>query len=243
MAPAGIGNSVEGIHAVAAALAAGRVKVLTVEDGRSQRSPLDELVREARARGIEVRTVRDVRDLAVTSAPQGVMAECLPIETETPASLAGMDRPAIVALDHLEDPHNVGAIARTALAAGMTGMIVSDVRAAPLEATAFKAAAGAFEHLPVAVVSSVPSALERLSGLGVWVVGLDAGGSESLFGLGVLSEPACVVVGAEGDGLSRLATKRCDVVASIPMAAGFESLNASVAAALACFEIRRARLS
>ena len=241
MAFAGIGSSVEGIHPVAAALAAGRVRLLMVEAGRSKRPPLDELIADARQRGVEIRTVPDARNHAVTSTPQGVVAECDPVPTVSPAELAAMERPAIVALDHLEDPHNVGAIARTALASGMTGMLVSDVRAAPLEGTAFKASAGALERLPVAVVSSVPAALARLSDLGIWVVGLDADGDRSLFGLELLTEPACIVVGAEGAGLSKLARKRCDVVASIPMAAGFESLNASVAASLACFEVLRAR--
>ncbi|HWL50764.1 MAG TPA: TrmH family RNA methyltransferase, partial [Acidimicrobiia bacterium] len=128
-----------------------------------------------------------------------------------------------------------------ALASGMTAMVVSSRRAAPLSATAFKAAAGALETLPVAVVGSIPEALSRLKGHGVWIVGLEAGSATSLLGLELLTEPVAMVVGAEGAGLSVLSAKRCDVLASIPMAAGFESLNASVSAALACFEIMRVR--
>jgi 23S rRNA (guanosine2251-2'-O)-methyltransferase len=188
----------------------------------------------------EVRPVPDIRSMAETEAPQGVVAECEPILPATLDDLA-VPEAALVVLDHVEDPHNVGAVARSALAAGMTGMVVSSRRAAPLSATAFKAAAGALESLPVAVVGSIPEALSRLKSRGVWIVGLDSGSADSLFGLALLTEPVAVVVGAEGAGLSALAAKRCDVVASIPMAPGTESLNASVSAALACFEVMRVR--
>jgi 23S rRNA (guanosine2251-2'-O)-methyltransferase len=159
----------------------------------------------------------------------------------TPVDELGGPGAALVVLDHIEDPQNVGAIARSALAAGMTGMVVSSRRAAPLSATAFKAAAGALETLPVSIVGSVPEALSRLKYRGIWIVGLEAGSARSLFGLDLFTEPVAVVVGAEGAGLSVLSAKRCDVLASIPMAASFESLNASVSAALACFEIMRVR--
>jgi 23S rRNA (guanosine2251-2'-O)-methyltransferase len=123
----------------------------------------------------------------------------------------------------------------------MTGMVVSSRRAAPLSATAFKVAAGALESLPVAVVGSIPEALSRIKSHDVWSVGLDAGSPTSLFGLALLTEPVAIVVGAEGSGLSTLVEKRCDVLASIPMAPETESLNASVSAALACFEVMRVR--
>jgi 23S rRNA (guanosine2251-2'-O)-methyltransferase len=110
-----------------------------------------------------------------------------------------------------------------------------------LSAAAFKAAAGALEHLPVAVVGSIPEALSRLKGDGLWIVGLDMGGDQSLFDLDLLTEPLAVVIGAEGSGLAELTRKRCHVLASIPMARSAESLNASVSAALASFEIMRVR--
>jgi 23S rRNA (guanosine2251-2'-O)-methyltransferase len=144
-------------------------------------------------------------------------------------------------LDHIVDPHNLGAIARSAKAAGMTGLVAATRRAAPFSATAFKAAAGAFETLPVAMVSSIAEALRRLNQLGVWTVGLDAGGSQELFGLELLSEPVAIVVGAEGAGLSQLVRDRLEVIARIDLAPEVESLNVSVAAALAAFEIRRLR--
>jgi len=236
MAPAGYGDSVEGVHAVAAALAAGRVERLYVERGR--RARLADLL--AGVDDSEVRWVDDVRSMSDTDAPQGIVAKCRPIQSVTLESLAG-DRAAILVLDHVEDPHNVGAAARSALAAGIGGMVVSARRAAPLTSTAFKAAAGALERLPVAVVGSIPEALSRLKGEGTWVVGLDASGDQSLFDLDLLTEPVAVVVGSEGAGLAELTRKRCDVLASIPMVSDTESLNASVSAALASFEIMRVR--
>ena len=236
MAPAGYGSSVEGLHAVAAALAAGRVETLYVERGR--RGRLGELLADVDASIVTL--VDDVRQIAETDAPQGVIARCRPIAPVTLESLAG-DHTAVLVLDHVEDPHNLGAAARSAAAAGISGMVVSSRRAAPLSAAAFKAAAGALEQLPVAVVGSIPEALSRLGDNGVWVVGLDADGDRPLFGLDLLSEPVAVVVGAESIGLAELTRKRCDLLVSIPMAAGTDSLNASVSAALASFEIMRVR--
>lgn len=238
MALAGYGDSVEGIHAVAAALAAGRVERLYVEEGR--RGRLGDILT-----GVDedmVKFVEDVRSLADTDAPQGVVARCRPIQPVTLDSLSS-EHAAVLVLDHIEDPHNVGAAARSALAAGVSGMVVSERRAAPLSGTAFKAAAGALERLPVAIVGSIPEALSRLKDDGVWAVGLEAGGDQSLFDLDLLTEPVAVVVGSEGSGLAGLTRKRCDVLASIPMASNTESLNASVSAALACFEIMRVRNS
>jgi len=236
MAPAGYGDSVEGVHAVAAALAAGRVGILYVERGR--RGRLADLLAGVDDSMVEL--VDDVRSMSDTDAPQGIVAKCRPIQPVTLESLAG-DRAAVLVLDHVEDPHNVGAAARSALAAGIGGMVVSARRAAPLTSTTFKAAAGALERLPVAIVGSIPEALSRLKDFGTWVVGLDSSGDQSLFGLDLLTEPVALVVGAEGTGLAELTRKRCDVLASIPMVSNTESLNASVSAALASFEIMRVR--
>ena len=238
MAPAGFGNRVEGVHAVAAAVEAGRVNRLYVERSRRERADVAALVD-----GVgpdRVRLIDDVRSLATTDAPQGVVADCRPISSVTLESMSGQGA-ALLVLDHVEDPRNVGAVARSARAAGITGLVVSSKRAAPLSAAAFKASAGALEELPVAIVGSIPEALNRLKEFGVWIVGLDASGEQPLFGLDLLTEPAAVVIGAEGTGLSQLAAKRCDVVVSIPMVEGVESLNVSVSGALAAFEIMRVR--
>jgi 23S rRNA (guanosine2251-2'-O)-methyltransferase len=242
MAPAGYGGSVEGIHAVEAAIAAGRVRELIVERKRMDRPPVDALVEGARAAGATVTAVDDVRPLSATTAPQGVVASCRPIQARTVEELVEQEAPAsLLVLDHIEDPHNLGAIVRSAVAAGIPRLVVSSRRGAPLGGAAFKAAAGALERCSVAVVStSLADVVRSLSAMGVWTVGLDAGGDRSLFGLELFTEPCAIVVGAE-TGLHRLVRERVDVVASIPMAAGSESLNASVAAALACFELVRVR--
>jgi 23S rRNA (guanosine2251-2'-O)-methyltransferase len=238
MAPAGYGDRVEGTHAVLAAARAGRVRRLHVESGRASRREVEEIIGLVDPDSVVM--VDDVRRLAVSEAPQGVVAECRPL---TPLTIEEMSArtDAIIVLDHVEDPHNLGAVARSALAAGVGGLVVSDRRAAPLSATAFKAAVGALEQLPVAIVGSIPDALRQLRQLGVWTVGLEAGAPQSLFGLELLTEPVAVVIGSEGEGLSRLTAERCDLRVSIPMAAASESLNASVSAALAAFEILRVR--
>jgi 23S rRNA (guanosine2251-2'-O)-methyltransferase len=236
MAAAGFGDSVEGTHAVEAALAAGRVRRLHVERGRG-----DRFLDASRTHGVEVRVVDDVRPLARTTAPQGVVAACTPIPFATVDELIDASDPAsLLLVDHVEDPHNVGAIVRSAVAAGIPRVVVPSRRSAPLGPAAFKAAAGAMERCRIAEVSSIADAVDRCKKRDVWTVGLDAEGDRSLFGLDLLDQPVAIVVGAE-TGLHRLVRQRVDVVASIPMATGSESLNASVAAALAVFEIGRVR--
>ena len=242
MAHAGIGTDLEGIHAVEAALDARRVTGITVERRRSERDDVGRIVAKAEAENVSVRYVDDVRPMATTHAPQGVIARARSIE---PLSINDamhlVDRPAFLVVDHVEDPRNIGAAARSAFAAGMTALVVSDRRSAPLGATAFKAAVGAFEQLPIVVVSSIPEALKRFGKLGVWTVGLDGEAETSLLGLDLLDQSVALCIGAEGAGLSRLVAERCDVLATIPMVGDVESLNASVASALACFEVARVR--
>lgn len=242
MAPAGIGADVEGFHAVAAAVTAGRVDALAVEEHRLEQRAYAELAAGAERSGATVETVGDVRGLAVTPAPQGVVARCRPLATVSlEDAVAAADPAAVLVLDHLEDPRNVGATVRSAVAAGVRAAVVPTRRAAPLGATAFKAAAGAFESISLVTVSSIPEALRRLEKLGVWRVGLDGAADRSLFGLELLTEPVALVIGGEGRGLSRLVQERCDVLVAIPIDDRVESLNASVAASLAVFEVTRLR--
>lgn len=243
MARAGFGDRVEGVHAVTAAARAGRVAVLHVEEARRGRDDVEAAVELVESSGGEIRRVPDVGPVAETDTPQGLVARCRPITVLSLEDVAASSQPAaVMVLDRLVDPHNVGAVVRSAVAAGVVGFVLSDRRAAPLSATAFKAAAGALEHARVALVGSIAEAVSRLSRIGLWTVGLDAGGERSLFGLDLLTEPVAVVVGGEGGGLSRLVADRVDVVAHIPMDGPVESLNASVAAALAAFELLRARV-
>jgi 23S rRNA (guanosine2251-2'-O)-methyltransferase len=146
-----------------------------------------------------------------------------------------------VALDGVTDPRNLGAVLRTAEAAGATGAIVPRRRAALLVPAAAKAAAGAIEHVPIAFVGGLPAALDIAARAGVWTVGLDADGTDSVFDLELADRPLVLVLGAEGGGLARLTRERCDVLAGIAMHGQLESLNVSAAAAVACFEIARRR--
>lgn len=242
MGRAGFGDRVEGFHAVGAAAASGRVRTLHVESQRLSRTEVADVVAAVEASGGSIDPVEDVRGLAETTAPQGMVAECRPIPVSTLEEVASTSEPAaVMVLDRIVDPHNLGAIVRSAVAAGITGFVVSDRRAAPLGPTALKAAAGAFEHARVAVVGSIAEAVAHLSRLGLWTVGLDAAGDQTLLGLDLLTEPVAIVIGGEGGGLSRLVSDRLDVRASIPMPGPTQSLNASVAAALAAFELSRLR--
>jgi 23S rRNA (guanosine2251-2'-O)-methyltransferase len=242
MALAGIGAELEGIHAVEAAMGAGRVITLSVERRRMGRPELARILRLAQAQDVPVNAVDDVRPLATTAAPQGVFAKARAIEPLSVKNAVGLaENPALLVLDHVEDPRNIGAAARSAVAAGMTALVVSQRRSAPIGATAFKAAAGALEVLPIVVVSSVADALKRMGQLGLWTVGLDGQSDQSILGLDLLARPVAVCVGAEGAGLSKLVAERCDVLAHIPMVGEIESLNASVAAALVSYEVARVR--
>jgi 23S rRNA (guanosine2251-2'-O)-methyltransferase len=183
---------------------------------------------------------------ARTSAPQGVIAYAAPLpERDLDDLVMSGDGgpPFLVVLDGVTDPHNVGAVMRAAECAGATGVVLGRHRAAHVNATVAKVAAGAVEHLPIALVAGVPSALSELGRLGVWTVGLAADGDTDLFGLQLASSPVALVLGSEGQGLSRLARARCDVVARIPLGGQVESLNVATAAAVACFEVLRQRTS
>jgi 23S rRNA (guanosine2251-2'-O)-methyltransferase len=241
MAPDGIGDRLEGIHAVAAAVDAGRVTSLTVESGVRQRPEIAAMCDLAVGGGATVSLVDDVRPLAATSAPQGVIAGARPLPTVRIDDLVRVGSPAaVVVLDHLADGRNVGAIARSSLGAGVTAMVVAGRRAAPLGPAAFKAAAGALESMSVAVVGSVANALERLRFHGLWLVGLDGGSETTVWECDLFDAPVALVVGSEGSGLSRLVAEKMDLTVRIPIE-GVESLNASVAASVALFELARRR--
>ncbi len=149
--------------------------------------------------------------------------------------------PFLVALDGVTDPGNLGAILRSAECAGATGVLLPRHRAVHVTPAATKAAAGAVEHLPIAVVGGLPAALARMRDAGVHAVGLEGQAATSLYDVAAADGPVCLVLGAEGRGLSRLVRERCDELVAIPMHGRLGSLNVSAAAALACFEIARRR--
>jgi 23S rRNA (guanosine2251-2'-O)-methyltransferase len=233
-------DQVEGRRAVLELLRAGRRRVHTVSlsgDG------LDEIEAQARAAGVKVQRVpRDQLDeRARTETPQGVIATAEPVREADLDPLLADERAFLVALEGVTDPGNLGAVLRTADAAGATGVVIARHRAARITPVVTKAAAGAVEHLPIASVSGIPAALERARRADVWTVGLDADGDTALFDLTVADQPVVLVLGSEGRGLSRLARARCDVLARIPMHGAIDSLNVAAAAALACYEIARRR--
>ncbi len=182
---------------------------------------------------------------ARSEAPQGVLARA---DALPEADLATLMRrrpgraPFLVALDSVTDPGNLGAVIRSCDGAGVDGVILPRHRAVHVTPTVAKAAAGAIEHVPIAVVAGLPAALSRLREAGIWVVGLDDDAERTLFDLGDLAvEGLCLVLGAEGAGLSRLVRERCDTVLRIPMMGRLNSLNVSAAAALAVYEVVRHR--
>lgn len=253
------GEQVEGIHAVRELLSAGRrrVRSVMIADPAGHSKQLAEIVamcsqiRYSTLPGdtgrILVRHVErhELDRVAASDAPQGVVALAEPLTEVQMASLTertpGAAAPFLIVLDGVTDPHNLGAIMRSALGAGVTGIILPRHRSARLGPTALKAAAGAAEHLRIATVSGVPAAVRQLEKAGIWTVGLDASGATSVWDLAVAGEPLALVLGAEGAGLSPLTAARCGVVASIPLQGSLGSLNVSVAAAVACFEVARRR--
>lgn len=201
---------------------------------------IEELATSAR---IPVRRVSRSRleTEAATDAPQGVLAHARPLPEEDLDDLARAPHAFLLAVDGVTDPHNLGALLRSAEAAGATGAILPRHRAVHVTPTVAKAAAGAVERVPMAVVGGMPAALARAKELGCWVVGLAGDGDQTLFDLPVATEPVVIVVGSEGTGLSRLARARCDLVVRIPMRGHLSSLNVSAAGALALYEVARRR--
>jgi 23S rRNA (guanosine2251-2'-O)-methyltransferase len=240
---------VEGRQAVRELLRAGRRRVhqVTIAEGRDLSGPLAEIIELARAQGVAVRRIDRAQLIAQasTDSPQGVMARADPIPEADLDTLAarriGVPAPFLVVLDGVTDPHNLGAVMRSALSAGATGLVTGRHRSARLTPAAMKAAAGAVEYLRVATAPGIPAALSALAAAGVWTVALDAGAPQRLWGLQVAAEPVALVLGAEGRGLSRLVRQRCDLVVDIPLAGPIESLNVAAAATLACFEVARVR--
>ena len=235
-----------GINPVLEALRAGRVTAIRVAaraaGGDSAR--LAELVKLAESRGIPVRHARpDELDRFSNRGPhQGVVADVHDARSFSIDDLISGAKavPLLVVLDGIEDPHNVGAILRTADAAGADGVVRQSRHAARLDGAAAKVSAGAVSHVRIAEVVNIARTLETLKAAGVWTVGL-AGDAARRYDEIDFTLPTALVVGAEGTGLRRLVRERCDWLASIPMAGHVASLNVSVAAGIALFEVVRQR--
>lgn len=237
---------VPGLHPVRELLRAGaRVRQILVAPEREDTAVLAEIRMLAAAAGVPVDDAPSshLDELAGGAAHQGVVAVAarFPYADLEDLVPAGGEAALLVVLDGITDPHNVGAIARTAEAVGAHGLVLPRRRAAGVTPAAEKAAAGALAHLPVAEVPNVARALELLADRAVWSVGLDADADTLVYDCDLLTEPVAIVVGAEGRGLSRLAAERCDLLVRLPMRGAVGSLNASVAAAVVLYEVRRRR--
>lgn len=239
-----------GIHAVREALEAGcAFDRIVIAKGR-QDSRIEEIVQLARERGIAVRFEdRGQLDrLANARDHQGVVAVAAARPAATledildQANRAKDQQGLIVLLDGVEDPHNLGAIIRTALAAGAHGVVIPERRAAGLTDTVARASAGALAHLPIAKVTNLARAMEELKQAGYWLVGLDENAEKSYSEVDYTS-PTGIVMGGEGKGLHELTRKRCDFVVSLPTTGPVKSLNVSVATGVVLFEALRQRKS
>ena len=241
-------DKLTGIHPVHEALAAGRpLERIVIARGRRDRR-VEEIVQLARQRGVAVRFEErgQLDRLAGAKEHQGVVAVAAARSSASledvlaRASADSKQKGLLVLLDGVEDPHNVGAIIRTALTAGAHGVILPERRAAGLTDTVARASAGALAHLPVAKVTNLARAMEALKEAGYWLIGLDER-VERNYTQADYTSPVGIVLGGEGKGLHDLVRKRCDFVVSLPTTGPVRSLNVSVAAGIVLFEAVRQR--
>lgn len=239
-------NKIEGRNAVLEAFRSGKsIDKLYILDG-CQDGPVRTIAREAKKHDTIINYVKKERldQLSETGKHQGVIAvaasyEYVEVEDILENARKKGEPPFILLLDNIEDPHNLGAIIRTANLAGAHGVIIPKRRAAGLTATVARTSAGALNYTPVAKVTNLKTAIEELKKEGMWFVCADMGGT-AYYDLD-LKGPMGLVIGNEGEGVSRLVKENCDFVASIPMKGDIDSLNASVAAGILAFEISRQR--
>lgn len=240
--------TIEGRNAVMEAFRSGKtIDKLFVLDG-CQDGPVKSIVREAKKHDTIVTYVAKERldQMSETGKHQGVIAfaaayEYAEVEDLLKNAEEKGEPPFFFILDGIEDPHNLGAIIRTANLAGAHGVIIPKRRAVGLTATVARTSAGALNYTPVAKVTNIATTIEELKEKGMWFVCADMGG-ETMYRLN-LTGPIGLVIGNEGDGVSRLVKEKCDMIASIPMKGDIDSLNASVAAGVLAYEIVRQRLS
>ena len=240
--------TIEGRNAVLEAFRSGKtIDRLFVLDG-CQDGPVRTIVREAKKHDTIVNFVPKERldSMSETGHHQGVMAyaaayEYAEVEDILKIAEEKGEPPFLLLLDGIEDPHNLGAIIRTANLAGAHGVLIPKRRAVGLTATGARSSAGALNYTPVAKVTNMAATIEDLKKRGIWFVCADMGG-ESMYRLN-LTGPIGLVIGNEGEGVSRLVKEKCDMIASIPMKGDIDSLNASVATGVLAYEIVRQRLA
>ena len=241
-------DMIEGRNAVTEALRSGRtINKVFLADGDTDRA-LGRLAAMAKESGAVVVRVdrRKLNDMSPTGAHQGIMAavaahDYATVDDMLNAAQEKGEAPLLVICDELSDPHNLGAILRSAECAGAHGVIIPKRRSVGLTATVAKASAGAVEYMKVARVTNINTAIAELKSKGVWVFGTAAEGSIPMYKAD-LTVPAAIVIGNEGEGLSQLVRKNCDVMVSIPMKGKISSLNASAAASILLYEAVRQRI-
>ena len=239
--------TIEGRNAVTEAFRSGKtIDKLFIQDGCHD-GPINSIVRDAKKADTIVNYVSKERldKMSKTGKHQGVIAyaaayEYATVEQILHAAREKNEEPFIFILDNIEDPHNLGAIIRTANLAGAHGVIIPKRRAAGLTATVAKTSAGALNYTPVAKVTNISATIEELKKEGMWFVCADMGG-EVMYNLN-LTGSIGLVIGNEGEGVSRLVKEKCDFIASIPMKGDIDSLNASVAAGVLAYEIVRQKI-
>ena len=239
---------IEGRNAVVEALRAGvNIDKIYIMKGETD-ATLGHIASTARSKGIVVTDAdkRKLDNMSRTHSHQGVIAVAavrsyVSVDDILSAAREKGEPPLIVVCDELSDPHNLGAVIRTAECAGAHGIIIPKRRSAGLTAIVAKTSAGAVAHVPVARVANLPSTLKELKEQGIWVFGTAADGTTSLYAAD-LKGPAAIVIGSEGDGMGRLVAENCDFKVSIPMKGKLNSLNASAAAAILLYEAVRQRL-
>lgn len=241
------GSLYEGRNAVLELLRAGRAvdKLFVASDHNGRMADIIAMAKEAGAVITQVDR-RKLDAMSETGVHQGVIAQAAAHEYATLDSLLETARsrgeqPLLVICDGLTDPHNLGAVIRSAETAGAHGVIIPKRRSAGLTATAAKASAGAIEHIGIARVTNLSAAIDELKKNGVWIFGADAGGEKQLYQAD-FAGAAAIVIGSEGNGLSRIVREKCDFIVSIPMKGKVNSLNASAAAAVFLYEAVRQRL-
>ena len=240
---------IEGRNAVTEALRSGTaIDKIYLAKGETDRT-LSRIAAEARKAGAVVVEAdrRKLDAMSVTHSHQGIIAIAAvrayaTVEDILSIAEARGEKPLLVVCDEISDPHNLGAIIRTAECAGAHGVIIPKRRSAGLTAVVAKSSAGAVSYMPVARVPNIPAVLKELKKQGIWVFGAAAEGTVSLYGADFKSA-AAIVIGSEGDGMTRLVRENCDFLVSIPMKGRISSLNASAAAAILLYEALRQRLA
>ena len=239
---------IAGRNAVLEALRSGHALNKVYVQAGTQGGSLGQILALAREKQVPVETVKaeKLERLLPNFRHQGVAALAAPLafstlETVLEKAKAKGEAPFLLLLDELEDPQNVGALIRTADAAGVHGVLLPKRRSCPLNAVVAKISAGAVEYVPVVQIGNIVQTLEQLKAQGFWVAGADMDGTQLYFEAD-LTGPLVMVVGAEGKGLGRLVKEKCDILVRMPMLGGVSSLNASAAGAILLYEVRRQRI-